>query len=234
MTKRALVDEIARDAADRVSAAHAAGEQLELMPDDAAPIVDRGPGGDTRGRGRDKATSQMRDWLLARGYRMPEDVLAEMAGLASSADAIETALARTERILEWAAGDAHATVWDASKQRHLTLLDADGNPKPFEFAPDQRLAAFEKTFAMQLRAAEAAMPYVAAKRTPDVNVNAPVTQIVMPTPAARPGDDARVVNADDVRMRPPPMPHETEQNQSVSDAGAAQDRSDARSDEVSR
>lgn len=192
-------DELARDAAERIEAAKAAGEQLTFLPDEPAP------GDSARAkRGKGKATSQLRDWCAAKGLRMPEDVLIEMAGMASSEDVFLTAMARTEQLLAWA--QAGATGYKAA---------------PVAPSMAQRLAAFQFVFTAQLRAAEALLPYGLGKVTPDVVAVAPV-QIVMPGAAApqqapRGPDAARDVTPRPGRISPPPMPHQIQQNQTLSE-----------------
>jgi len=78
------------------------------------------------------------------------------------------------------------------------------------------------------QAAGELMPYWHAKITPDVAVQAAV-QVVMPgavAPAAGPAT-ARDVTPQPGRIAPPPMPHQTQQNQTLSDA--APDAADAKS-----
>lgn len=191
-------DELARDAAERIEAAKAAGEQFTFLPDEPAP-------GDTAKakRGKGKATSMLRDWCAARGLRMPEDVLIEMAGMASTEDAFVTAMARTEQLLAWAQGGA---------------TGYKGAPVAPSMA--QRLDAFKFVFTASLRAAEALLPYGLGKVTPDVV--APVAvQVVMPgaaapQPAPRGPETARDVTPRPGRIAPPPMPHQIEQNQQLS------------------
>lgn len=190
-------DELARDAAERIEAAKAAGEQLTFLPDEPAP------GDSARAkRGKGKATSQLRDWCAAKGLRMPEDVLIEMAGMASSEDVFLTAMARTEQLLAWA--QAGATGYKAA---------------PVAPSMAQRLAAFQFVFTAQLRAAEALLPYGLGKVTPDV-VQPVAVQVVMPGAAApqapRGPDAARDVTPRPGQIAPPPMPHQMLQNQQVS------------------
>lgn len=188
-------DELARDAAERIEAAKAAGEQFTFLPDEPAP------GDSARAkRGKGKATSQLRDWCAARGLRMPEDVLIEMAGMASTEDAFLTAMARTEALLAWAQDGA---------------VGYKGAPVAPSMA--QRLAAFQFVFTAQLRAAEALLPYGLGKVTPDVAVTQAV-QVIMPgaaAPASGPAT-ARDVTPRPGRIAPPPMPMHIEQNQGLS------------------
>jgi hypothetical protein len=198
-------EELAREAAERIEAAKAAGEQLTFLPDEPQP----GDGGrPPRGKGR--ATSQMREWLASKGFRLPEDVLAEMAGLASTEDAFLTAMARTEQVLAWAEAGG---------------IGYQGAPKAPSTA--QRLATFQFVFTAQLRAVEALMPYGLAKVTPDVVPQAPVTLVVQggatvaQVPAQQPGqgpDQARDITGSARRLAPPPMPHEMQQIQGLAAA----------------
>lgn len=193
-------DDLARDAAERIEAAAAAGEQFSFLPDESAP-------GDTARakRGKGKATSQLRDWCAARGLRMPEDVLIEMAGMASTEDVFLTAMARTEQVLAWAQAGAHG--YKAS---------------PAAPSLAQRLATFQFVFTAQLRAAEALLPYGLGKVTPDVAVTQAV-QVVMPgavAPQVAPAgpDRARDITPQARRIAPPPMPGQIVENQQVSAA----------------
>jgi hypothetical protein len=185
------------EAAERIDAARAAGQQLTFLPDEpGAAAAGRTP------RGKGKATSMMREWLAARGFRMPEDALAEMAALASSDDAFVTAMARCEQVLAWA--EAGAT-------------SVKGQPAVQTMA--QRLATFQFVYTAQLRAAEALLPYGLAKVTPDEAPQVPV-QIVVQGGAtvARGPDQARDVTPRPARMAPPPMPSEMQRFQGVADA----------------
>lgn len=213
-------EELARDAAERIDASREMAEQLSLLPDEQPGAALVAEGG-RRGRGPGKAANQMREWLAARGYRLPEDVLAEMAGLASREDAILTAMAQAERVLAWAA-DGAAAVKGAPSGPTLRM----------------RLDAFMQLYTIMLRSADALMPYGAPKATPDVavtNVNQIVVQgaAAASAPAERAGDRARDVTPQARRIGPPPMPHQMQQNQGVS--GSAGDGSDGefRTDEAS-
>lgn len=203
-------DELARDAAERIEAAKAAGEQFTFLPDEPQP-------GDSAKakRGKGKATSQLRDWCAARGLRLPEDVLIEMAGMASTEDAMLTCMAKAEQMLAWAqAGAATEDTWVNAegdlKKRHLRTQPTMA----------ERVEAFKLFYATQLRAAEALLPYGLGKVTPDVAVTAAV-QVVMPgavAPQAAPRgpETARDVTPRPGRIAPPPMPHQIEQNQGLS------------------
>lgn len=185
---------LARDAAERIDAARDAGQQLALLPDELeqAPS-DRPP------RGKGKVNSQLREWLATKGYRMPEDVLAEMAALATSDDVFTWAMARAEQMLAWAQSGA---------------VGVKGQPAVQTMT--QRIEAFRLVYMAALRAAEAAMPYGAAKVTPDVSVTQNTTVVVPAAPSGRadPGATARdVTPRPGGRMAPPPLPGEMQRNQ---------------------
>ncbi len=206
-------EQLARDAADRIDASRDLQQQLSLLPDEAPG---KGDGEPRRTRGAGKAMSQMRAWLADRGMRLPEEVLAEMAGLNSGQNAFLATMAEAEQLLAWAETGA---------------VNVKGAPAVQTMAA--RLATFQQLYAMKLRAADALMPYGAPKATPDVT-QTNVTQIIVPGPqhsgTAAPVqiDQARNVTPDARRIGPPPMPHQIKQNQSVidgaSDDGAADRR----------
>lgn len=199
---RNMLAETAEEAAKRVAEARQAGEQLGLFaeaPREALPTAEA-----RRGRGKARGASQMRLWLIERGAkRMPEDVLAELAGLMDDRSMVERAMAEAELMLAWAFEDAE--------------VPKGGVTKP---TARMRLDALASAIAAQVKAAEALMPYVAAKVTPDTGPQVQVTQIVAaaaPSPAVRGGDQARDVTPLPSRIGPPPMPHQMQQNQQVSD-----------------
>lgn len=208
----------ARQMAERIERAAELGQQLTFLGDELPAEVDQGEG-EVVGRGRpagskSKVNSQMRDWLAARGYRLPEEVLVQMAGLDAQADAVLVAMERTERILAWGFDVGEDVPMPKGTVRVAT--------------PAKRLEVFMQVFTIQLRAAEAILPYGAAKASPDVQVTQRTT-IVMPG-AAAPADPAAsardVTPRSDGRMRPPPLPGEMQRNQGVADAVPA--RSDAK------
>jgi hypothetical protein len=204
-----IADAQARAAAERIEAARAAGQQMAL------PLADETAKGEVkRGRGAGKATSQMRDWLATKGFRMPEDVLAEMAALTVNEDAFMAAMRRTEQVLAWAQGAGGAAT------------------------PGQRLDTFKFVFTAQLRAAEALIPYGLGKITPDV---APVqaVQVFVAGGQAAGGagkgpDLARDVTPQARRIAPPPMPHEMQQNQGVANVDLTVSDADTRTEGASR
>lgn len=191
---------MARAAAERLDQARAAGEQLSLLPEPVEPDDDAGKVGRSKG----KATNQMRDWLAAKGYRMPEDVIAQMAGLGSSQDAVLVAMERTELVLAWA--------FDGQ-------TDKDGGAvKP---TGGQRLAAFQQIYLAQLRAADALLPYGAPKASPDT-VNQQVVQVVVPAPdrAGSARDVTPATRRIGGKMVPADVAAEIEEKQRVNKAGS--------------
>lgn len=196
-------DSVAEDwaaaAARRIDGQRAAGRQLSLLPDEG-PAPGLPVGQPVRGEG--KASSQLRRWLAAQGLRLPEDILADVAGLGSADDAMVTAMAKAERLLAWAGEDA-AEVKGAPKGPTLRM----------------RLEAFQLFYAAALRAAEAALPYGLAKVTPETVTNQQVNQIIVQAGAVqapRGADLARDVTVTARRIAPPPMPDEIQRNQAVS------------------
>lgn len=206
---------LAREAAERVELARAQGQQLTFLADEAgAPPVDTIDRKAGRPKGAtNKGTSQLRDYLAAKGLRLPEQVLAEMAGLATSDDAVTHAIAQAERVLTWAYAGA---------------LDDDGNP--VEASPGARLSVFGSIYTAALRAADALMPYGTAKASPDTVVNQAV-QIVMPAPAQAPVVEARAIRTG--RMVPADVAAGLEQNQRVSESGPSNSDDAIRTGEVS-
>jgi hypothetical protein len=211
---------LAREAVENVHAARDAGQQLTFLPDEPAPAE-----GERAKRGKGKATSMLRDWLAARGMRLPEDVLVEMAGMASTEDAFLTAMARTEQVLAWAQAGARDVVQIV---KDGVLIEKELDTRPTLGA---RLQAFQFVYTAQLRAAEALLPYGLAKVTPEDAPQAAVQVFVAPGGSAqvRPAgpDHARDVTPKPSRLAPPPLPHEMQQNQQVAPvANLASDTSD--------
>ncbi|MFK5997854.1 MAG: hypothetical protein QM492_07070 [Rhodobacterales bacterium] len=198
----------AREAAKRLDRARASGDQLSFLPDEVVPddvaaktgAVGRPPGA------RNKVSSQMRDFLISKGYDAPEHALAQMAGLASRDDAILTAMQATERLLAWAGDGKYQTIMKEGKSVRTK--------QPWSASPDKMLAVFMQIYTIQLRALDALLPYIGAKVTPDV-VNNNTNQIIIgmshpPAPGA---------TGQDRKSGPPPQrKKKTEQNQDVIDA----------------
>lgn len=211
-------EELARDAATRLDAVREAGEQLTFLPDEAGSAVDLvrdKPVGRQKGS-KNKASNQMREWLADKGYQMPEDVLAQMAGLGGSDDAILTAMQNAERVLAWSF---------AGQVRKL----ADGTKMAIEPSGTQRMSLFISFYTIQLRAADALLPYGAPKATPDavaplaIQINVPGAPGV-----ADPAAEARVINpSQGRRMVPLDVAINNEQKQGVTEGDP--ERSDAES-----
>ena len=216
MARKASYEQLAADAAERVQRAHQSGEQLTFLADEA-PATRRDPDAPKRGKG--KALSQMREWLAGKGYQLPEDVLAQLAGLNTGETVLQSAMRETEEILLWA-------------QDGAALEGKEGNKQAPEPTMAQRLATLQQILAVRLRAADALMPYGTAKASPDVQVQQAVT-INMP------GGD-RAAQARDITpkssrsMAPPPMPEEIEQKQSLSNSQSGVSDGENRTDEVKR
>lgn len=181
---------MARDAAKRLDKARDAGQQLTFLPDEDGSAVDlvedRAPGRPKGAKG--KVSNQMREWLAAKGYQMPEDVLAQMAGLATTQDAVLAAMEKTELVLAWAYDGA-------------TTAKKGGGTKPQTPTGGQRLAAFMQIYTIQLRAADALLPYGAPKATPDAPTLQQTVNITVPGTPPAPADPA--ATARDVTPQPP-------------------------------
>lgn len=190
----------AAEAARRIDAARELG-QLSLFPGDAGAEDPEAEGG--TGRGKGKALSKLRDLLAARGLRMPEDVLANVAALDDPEGPVMAALKKAEAVAMaiYGHGQAPAKV---------------------------RLDLFNQFYAQSVRALDALLPYGLAKVTPDVQVGQAVQVVVMPGGQGQQGAAmARDVTPKPARMAPPPLPGQIVQNQGLGDvARAASDASD--------
>jgi hypothetical protein len=139
---------------------------------------------------------------------MPEDVLAETAGLSDGRgrSLVELAMARAEQVLAWSHGP-RATV-----------------------KPAERLTVLLAILREQRQAADALLPYGLAKMSPDVVNNIQATTINMPGSHTG-GDGARVIEG---RMAggfaPPPMPGETVENQMLGADDLAQSDNESRTE----
>ncbi len=194
--------EQAAEAAKRIDAARDLG-QLSLFPGDAG-AEDAEAGG--AGRGKGKALSKLRELLAARGLRMPEDVLANVAALDDPEGPVMAALKKAEAVALaiYGHGQAPASV---------------------------RLRLFETFYAQTVRALDALLPYGLAKVTPDVQVSQAVQVVVMPGGQGQQplqgGDRARDVTPQARRIAPPPLPVKVQENQQLGDvAPIAPDASD--------
>lgn len=190
-------EKLAREAAARLDDAREHGQQLSLLVAEPSPAdpaeLPRGPGRPKGATG--KRSSKLRQMLAARGFRMPEDVVAEVAGLGQrDMSTVELAMARAEQVAAW-------------------LEERTGG---LPLKREQLLGLFVAVWKEQNGAAAALLPYGLEKVTPD-QVQAPPTFIVMPgqAPVARvPGDRAVVIDGD---LAPPPLPSEIERNQRLAD-----------------
>ncbi len=204
--KQAKFEVQAKMMALRLEQARAVGEQLSFLADpdgeggQAVPVERKA--GRPKGS-KNKVESQMRAMLAAKGMRMPEDVLAEIAGLSSREDVMLQAMAETEKLLGWAAAGA-------------AEVGKKDNKRSWEATGGQRMDTFFEFYKLRIKALEVLLPYGLGKVTPDVSVsNTQVTQILMPCA----GPQAAVIEGAHARkMAPPPMPKEIEQNQDVSEA----------------
>lgn len=200
---------MAKDAAKRLDLARAAGAQLTFLPDEPGSAVDlveeRAPGRPKGAKG--KVSNQMRDWLSAKGFKMPEDVLAQMAGVASSGDAVMAAMEKAELVLAWA--------YDGQ-----TRSKNGGGTEDVKPTGSQRLNTFIQLYTIQLRAADALLPYGAPKVTPDVAPQqvVPVMVPMMPSQPADPAALARDVTPKlSGRMMPADVRRKMEQDQQLID-----------------
>jgi hypothetical protein len=232
MPKGTLFDDLARDAARNIEAAREAGQQLQLLDDPLpAPVAE----GQRPPRGKGKVTSQLRDWCAAKGYRMPEDVLIQMAGMAANEDVFLFAMRRCEQVLAWAEAGARKT---AQVIRDGCLVEVDLDTRA---TMSQRVALFQTIYAGALKAADALLPYGLGKVTPDAPT-APPVQVFVAAPqgaaTGRPGDQARDVTPQPGRIGPPPMPGQAamqgQENQWFSSAAPMQSDSASRTEGPSR
>lgn len=204
---------LAKDAVDRVERDRDLQHQLSLLPDE---VADGDPAEPRKVRGKGKVLSQMREFLASKGYRFPEEQLAEIAGLSQQGDSLEVAMAQAERILAWSMAGA------APEKR-------DGVWVQPEATLGQRLTTLQQVRTAQLRAAEALLPYGAPKASPDEapQLTVQVAVPAAPTQAVEPRDvtpqPAKIAS----RMRPANVRWENQQNQQVSDTQS--DASDSES-----
>jgi hypothetical protein len=232
MPKGTQFADLAAQAARNIDVAREAGEQLALLPDAPAPMVEPGQ---RVPRGKGKVTSQLRDFCAAKGYRMPEDVLIQMAGMASREDVFLWAMQRTEQVLAWAEAGARKT---AQVIREGCLIEVELDTSA---TMAQRVQLFQTVYAGALKAADSLLPYGLGKVTPDV-----APQMLVPVLVAAPrgeapvraGDQARDITPKPGRIGPPPMPAsgpmQGQRNQGVSEASPVQSDSASRTEGPSR
>lgn len=215
---------LAREAADSIDKARELGQQLTLLPEMAAPVA----AADKPARGPGKAMSQMREFLAAKGWKLPEERLAEMAGLASGDDAFVTAMVRAEQILAWAADGTENRVFVQGKGHVVPVDPMTGETLPWRPTPKDKIDAFQFVYMAMLRANDALMPYGAPKVTPDAGQNVQVTQIVMPQGAPQGSASRLIEGGSGYRVGPPPMPSEMQQDQGLGRGAAVRDGGETR------
>lgn len=206
--------ERAREAAERLEAAQEVGRQLSLLAVEASPADPAdlpAPSGPGRRKGsRNRRTSKLRQMLAAKGMRMPEDVVAETAGLGARVSGEMLAMQRAEQVAAW-----------------LTRfpVGTDKHGKPYGAGEALTQSRMESLFLAIYReqgdAAAALLPYGLERLTPEAGpVVAPA--VIMLPGGGQPGDQARVIEGRASDMAPPPLPSELQGNQWLTDARPAQ------------
>lgn len=176
-------------AAERLERAARMQDQLSFLPTaapapEAEPNEPRGPGRPKNSKNR--SSSELRRYLAAQGYRMPEQQLAQLGMLDAPGDVFVALMERAEQLIEWSGG-----------------------------AGVTRLGVFFDLLKEAQKANAALLPFGLGKLTPDVAVQQNVS-ITLPAPLPnQPGDQARIIDAPTPRMAPPPLPGEMQQNQQV-------------------
>ncbi|WP_422050151.1 hypothetical protein [Shimia sp.] len=206
----------AREMAARIDRQMQAGEQLALLPDEVPQEAEEARGVGRPKGAKNKTSSQMRDYLASRGFRMPEEVLVEIAGLSSRDDAITLAMKQAERILAWAFDGAHIGKQSAPKATSA-----------------MRLEVFRAQYTMIMRATEALMPYMAPKATPDAGPQT-VVQVNVPSQPADAAASAKDVTPQPAkisgRMMPADVRHRMQQNQTLNETPDANSDGDFRTE----
>ncbi|MBY5988203.1 hypothetical protein [Roseovarius atlanticus] len=223
-------EKLAREAAERVDRDLEQGKQLGLLPDVPEPHLPEPKGSGRPPGSKNKGSSQMREWMAARGLRMPEEVIAEVAGLqANGKDAFNFALAQTERLLGHVGQSAVNRIFKVG-EGHVTL-DGPWQPSPAEF-----IDTFKFFYGQARQAAADLMPYGTPKVTPDTNINQSVN-VIVPTAPSQPAD--RAAQARDVtpssaaRMVPADVKAEMQRKQEVRDEENDNSDAEIRTDEAS-
>ena len=212
---------MAQKASKRLDEVRAAGQQLTFLPDEDGSAVDlvedRAPGRPKGAKG--KVSNQMRDWLAAQGFAMPEDVLAKMAGLDQAEDPVLGTMAQAELVLAWAFDGA-------------TKKKKGGGTEPQMPTAGARMSMFAQLYTIRLRATDALLPYGAPKATPDV-VQQQVVQVVVP---AGPSGGDQGAQARDItpktssRMVPADVGHEMQQKQGLSETQSQKSDDESRTE----
>lgn len=187
----------AAKAAERIERAARMQDQLSFLPaaGPAAEVEADEPRGPGRPKGsKNRSSSELRRYLAAQSYRMPEQQLAQLAMLDAQGDVFIALMERAEQLIAWAGGSA---------------------------GDRGRLGVFFELLKEAQKANAALLPFGLGKLTADVAVQQNVS-ITMPAPLpVQAGDQAKIVDAPARRMAPPPMPGEIQQNQQVSEASGA-------------
>lgn len=220
MAKGSQFEDLAAQAARNIDVARAAGQQLTLLPEDVAPAAE----GARPPRGKGKITSQLRDWCAAKGYRMPEDQLIQIAGMASTEDVFIFAMQRTEQVLAWAEAGARQT---AQVIRDGALIEVTLDTSA---TMAQRVTLFTTIYAAAVKAADSLLPYGLGKVTPDAPMAIPVPVFVASPSRGHAADQARDVTPSARRISPPPMPNTMQQNQTLSESASGQSDADSRTE----
>lgn len=205
--------ERAREAAERLDAAQEVGRQLSLLAVEASPADPAelpAPAGPGRPKGsRNRRTSKLRQMLAARGMRMPEDVVAETAGLNARVSGVELAMQRAEQVAAWL------------MRFPVGTKDGVAYGKGEPLSRSQMEGLFLSIYREQGDAAAALLPYGLERLTPEAGPVIAPTVIMLPQ-GGQPGDQARVIEGRSSDMAPPPRPHEIERNQQLVGARLAQ------------
>lgn len=221
MPKGSQFDDLARKAAESVDVARATGVQMELLPIEAPEVA---PGARPP-RGQGKVNSQLREWCVAKGFKLPEEQLIQMAGMASTEDVFIWAMQRVEQILAWAEAGARKQA-QVIKDGNLIEVDLDTSA-----TMAQRVTLFTTVYAAALKAADSLLPYGLGKVTPDATPQT-VVQVTVASPArvqAGP-ETARDVTPQDRRLGPPNAPGRMQQNQGLAQSAGQSADSEGRTE----
>lgn len=195
---RNAFERMAQEGAARIDKVRAEGRQLALLPDEPGQTaVEAGTGKPGRPKGAmGKGSSQLREWMASRGYRMPEEQLVRIAALDLEDGPMVAAMGMAEQVLAWS--------WDGAGAGQVP-------------SPEQRLAVFLQCYAQIQRATEALLPYGTPKASSDVNVQQAVTFVMPGAQGQSPADQARDVTPADDEVLPADVRWQMQQNQQVSD-----------------
>lgn len=220
-------EKMVAEAAQSVERQHQLGTQLGLWGEQVAPPVESKGVGRPKGA-KNKGSTQLRDWLAAKGLAMPEDRLAQIAGLDVPDDAWTVAIKRAEMLMLFL-GEGTKVKNYSPEKGHVY--------EPWTPSPDDKLAVFKVIYGAMLEANKALMPFVAPKASPDVQVTNAV-QVIMPSaPSPDLAAQARDVSAPAPRlagrMIPADLAYEMQQNQRVTEAAPRNSDAEIRTDKAS-